>query len=331
MISVLLVHDNSDLIESTRAFLERRGDVRVDVVHSGKQALERARSRKYDVIVSYHRIPDVDGIEFVADMTGIELHRELRAHNVSVPFILYAREARDALIVSDVNAAAEVRVRHGPSPPPVTELRDMIYQAVLRRKAERDQVIRADLLSAILSATPLWLSMVVNGKVEWVNTTMARALGADAPSLKGRNVADLFPGKEECARAFREFSLRVDEQGWGHAECELRKADGTLVPVHLRIRQVDPQDPSRGHVLVAEDLTEKKRLLETIREQEIRYRDFLSSAQSLIVKLDPEGAITFFNPHAQAFFGYSEAEILGKKLSETLVHPDLRKDAPDFA
>jgi len=331
MIYVLLVHDNSDTIESTRVFLERRGDVRVDVVHSTKQALERARSRRYDVIVSYHRIPEIDGIEFLADMTGVELQRELKSRIPATPFILYLREGQNALVLGDVNLAAEVPVRAGSPPRPVAELQDMIYQAVLRRKAERDQVLRADLLSAILSVTPLWLCQVASGKVDWVNSTMARALGTDAASLKGRDVADLFPGKEECDRAFREFALRADDKGWGHAESELVAKDGTLVPVRLRMRPMDPENPSRGQVIVAEDQTERKRLENAIREQDIRFREFLASASSLIVKIDPEGAVTFFNPHAQAFFGYSEAEILGKRLQDTLIPAGSRKDAPDFS
>jgi len=246
MIYVLLVHDNSDTIESTRVFLERRGDVRVDVVHSTKQALERARSRRYDVIVSYHRIPEIDGIEFLADMTGVELQRELKSRIPATPFILYLREGQNALVLGDVNLAAEVPVRAGSPPRPVAELQDMIYQAVLRRKAERDQVLRADLLSAILSVTPLWLCQVASGKVDWVNSTMARALGTDAASLKGRDVADLFPGKEECDRAFREFALRADDKGWGHAESELVAKDGTLVPVPPADAAHGPGEPIPG-------------------------------------------------------------------------------------
>jgi len=208
MIYVLLVHDNSDIIESTRALLERRGDVRVDVVHSTKQALERARSRRYDVIVSYHRIPEIDGIEFLADMTGVELQRELKSLFPATPFILYLREGRNSLVLGDVNLTTEVPVRSGSPPRPMTELQEMIYQAVLRRKSERDLVLRADFLSAILSVAPMWLCQVANGKVEWVNSTMAQSLGMDAASFKGRDVADLFPGKEEFDRAFREFALR---------------------------------------------------------------------------------------------------------------------------
>ncbi|MCQ8894795.1 MAG: PAS domain S-box protein, partial [Methanolinea sp.] len=331
MISVLLVHDNTDAIESTRAYLERMGEIRVDVVHSTKQALEKARTRRYDIVVSYHRIPDIDGIEFLADMTGVELHRELKSTLPSTPFIIYHRKDRDSLLLEDINFAAEVPAQRGPSPPPVTEMRDMIYQAVLRKKAERDQVLRGDLLASILSVSPLWLCQVVNGKVEWVNTTMARGLGLDPASLKGREVAALFPGKEECDRAFREVVLRVDDQGWGHAECELKKQDGTLVPCHLRVRAMDPENPARGQIIVCEDQTETKKLEDAIRERDIRYREFLHNATSLILKLDPGGAITFFNTHAQAFFGYSEAEVIGKKLQETLIPSRSRRDAPDFS
>jgi Response regulator containing CheY-like receiver, AAA-type ATPase, and DNA-binding domains len=64
MITVLLVHDNTELIDATRSYLEKMGEVRVDAVQSTKQALEILKSRNYDVIVSYYHLPEVNGIEF---------------------------------------------------------------------------------------------------------------------------------------------------------------------------------------------------------------------------------------------------------------------------
>ncbi|MCU0632046.1 MAG: PAS domain S-box protein [Methanolinea sp.] len=330
MITVLLVHDNSDALESTRAYLERMGEIRVDSVHSTKQAMEMARRRRYDIIISYYRLPEVNGIEFLADMTGIELLRELKSAQAGIPFILYHRTDRDSLLIEDVHFAAEVATQAGGFRAPVAEIRDMIYQAVLRKKAERDQALRGDLLSAILSVSPLWLCQVRGGNFEWVNSTMARALGMDAGSLSGKSIQNIFPGSDEYDRALRELGHRVDDQGWGHAESVLRRSDGTLLPCRLRIRAMDPEDPARGQVLVCEDLSDQKKLLEAQKESDLRYREFLQNASSLIIKLDPEGIVTFFNKHAQAFFGYSEAEILGKRVLDTLIPQRARKGAADF-
>jgi len=185
MITVLLVHDNTDAIESTRAYLERMGEIRIDAVHSTKQALEMAGRRRYDIIISYFRLPEVNGIEFLADMTGIELLKELKSTQAGIPFILYHRSDRDTLLVEDVNYASEAAAAGKGSRAPVAEMRDMIYQAVLRKKAERDQALRGDLLSSILSVTPLWLCQVRSGTIEWVNSTMAKELGRDAAALTG--------------------------------------------------------------------------------------------------------------------------------------------------
>ena len=58
-----------------------------------------------------------------------------------------------------------------------------------------------------------------------------------------------------------------------------------------------------------------------LRESEAKYRQLVENANSIIVKLDSEGKITFFNEFAETFFGYSEAEIVGKSAIGTIVNP----------
>ncbi len=47
---------------------------------------------------------------------------------------------------------------------------------------------------------------------------------------------------------------------------------------------------------------------------EAKYRELVENANSIILRLDPRGRITFFNEFAQKFFGYSEKEILGREM-----------------
>ncbi len=58
---------------------------------------------------------------------------------------------------------------------------------------------------------------------------------------------------------------------------------------------------------------------EAQRESEGKYRELVENANSIILKLDTEGRITFFNEYAQHFFGFSEAEILGQNVIGTIV------------
>jgi PAS domain S-box-containing protein len=55
-----------------------------------------------------------------------------------------------------------------------------------------------------------------------------------------------------------------------------------------------------------------------IQESEKKYRELVENANSIIMRRDIEGNITFFNEFAQKFFGYTENEILGKSLEGTI-------------
>jgi len=59
--------------------------------------------------------------------------------------------------------------------------------------------------------------------------------------------------------------------------------------------------------------------LAALRESEQKYRELVESANSIIMRRDREGKITFFNEFAQRFFGYTETEILGRNVLGTIV------------
>jgi PAS domain S-box-containing protein len=60
---------------------------------------------------------------------------------------------------------------------------------------------------------------------------------------------------------------------------------------------------------------------ETLLQSEIKYRHIIDSANSIIMEIDTKGNITFINKFAQDFFGYKEAEILGRNVIGTIVSP----------
>jgi PAS domain S-box-containing protein len=53
-------------------------------------------------------------------------------------------------------------------------------------------------------------------------------------------------------------------------------------------------------------------------ETQAKYRDLVENANCIIFQMDTQGKVTFFNRFAQEFFGYSEAEILGRSVVGTI-------------
>jgi PAS domain S-box-containing protein len=75
---------------------------------------------------------------------------------------------------------------------------------------------------------------------------------------------------------------------------------------------------------------ERNKAEAALRESEKNYRELVQSANSIIMRMDTEGKITFFNTYAQNFFAYREEEIIGKNVIGTIV-PELNIAGFDLA
>ena len=60
---------------------------------------------------------------------------------------------------------------------------------------------------------------------------------------------------------------------------------------------------------------------EKLQSSESKYRDLVENASSIIMRLDKNGKIIFFNEFAQKLFGYTEEEIIGEKADNVIMPP----------
>jgi PAS domain S-box-containing protein len=86
----------------------------------------------------------------------------------------------------------------------------------------------------------------------------------------------------------------------------------------------DPQGKLVEIQSVGRDITERKRIDEALRKTERQYRELVDNANSVIIRWNRDGIITFFNEYGLVFFGYRIEEIIGK-------HIDLLVPAQDSA
>jgi len=325
MFSVLFVDDNSDLLIRIRMILEKSGEIHVDSSHSLKQATEKLKTRNYDVILAYDQMYDANGIEFVAEMNGIEFIRYLRSAGNATPVILLSRKPNGRVALEEVAIATEITVpATGDLRPQLAEIVTLVKQSILRKKAERETKAQNDQLATILAATPLGIFQVQNSTIPWVNNRIASLLGYTEAALTGKSFATLFATAEDYGQFCREIQHRQDARGFYHAECCLLKKDGTLQPSLVQAQLLDPRDIGKGGTFIVTDITEKKSMAESLRQSEAKYRDLLANTQSIIIRMDLQGTITFFNNYALTFFDYASEDVIGKNVVGTIVSQNIR-------
>ena len=81
-----------------------------------------------------------------------------------------------------------------------------------------------------------------------------------------------------------------------------------------------------GWLIILQDITERKKAEESIRESEEKFRSITANALDGIIMIDSRGKISFWNKAAESIFGYSVAEAIGMDLHKTLAPEEANRE-----
>jgi two-component system sensor histidine kinase/response regulator len=166
-----------------------------------------------------------------------------------------------------------------------------------------------------------------------VNRALAARFGLKDPAeAVGKTDFDFF--SEEHARQAFEDEQEVVRTGRPIVNKEEREtwADGTVTWVSsTKMPFRDSSGAIIGTFGVSRDLTQRKRAEEELHEakeraeaSERQTRLILDTAHDAYVAMDGEGRITDWNRQAEAVFGWSRGEVVGRLVVETIIPPRYR-------
>ena len=176
-------------------------------------------------------------------------------------------------------------------------------------------------IEGIFQSTP-------EGRFLAANPALAGILGYDSPEDLIKMVTDIgrqiYVHPQERAR-----SNEIANENGGliqHFELEAYRKDQQKIWVSLNRRSINDENGEslywEGSV---EDITERKRAENALRESEERYRDLVENAHDIIYSHDLEGNYTSINKAGEAITGYTVAEALQMSLKDTVEAEDYVK------
>jgi two-component system CheB/CheR fusion protein len=168
--------------------------------------------------------------------------------------------------------------------------------------------------------------LVLDGSLRVVSANRAfyDTFQRSAKETENRNLLELGSG-EWNVPALRAALAEVLPEGKPLADFEVHReferiGERTML---VRVRPLARGGGRPDHILLAiEDISERKRNEEALREREGRIRAIVDSTVDGIITIDERGIVTAFNPAAERAFGYRAAEVIGRNVSLLMLAPD---------
>lgn len=151
------------------------------------------------------------------------------------------------------------------------------------------------------------------------NRNFETVTGYSGAEIAQMHPLDFFAGddKERVAERIQD----VFSRGESAVEANFVTKQGEAIPYFFTGRRV-PFDGQDCLVGVGIDVSDRRYAESQLAASEKKYRELVQHANSIILRWNADGRITFINEYGQRFFGYCEEELLGRHVMETIVPPE---------
>ena len=317
---VLIVEHSLPDAELSLAELKKAGlEVRADLVQSSEEFTERLCSNAYDIILADYRLPG---------WTGLEALALLRNAGKDIPFLLVTGTLGEEAAVECIKQGVTDYVLKGHLTRLPVAVRHALEEKTLREERTRaEQALRESEASFRLlfadNPLPMWVYDVETSRFLQVNDAAVTHYGYSREEFLQMRITDIQP-QEDVARLLKVAGGRtpaVPASGWWRHQLR----DGRIIDVEIISHKLEFAG-REANLVVAQDITERKRVEEALRKSEARYRDLVKNAVYGIYRTKPEAKFLDVNPALVAMLGYdSEEELLSLDLATDLYrHPTAR-------
>ncbi len=175
-------------------------------------------------------------------------------------------------------------------------------------------------LQTLIQAIPdmIWVKDS-EGRFIAANAALCRAMGVSEEDMIGRRTPDISDDPDAIRVAARDQEVIESGETLNWVESIIRKDFHATISV-TKVPLRDEEGKIMGVLSISRDITELKKIEETSRQSEERFRAVVEGSPNGVVVLDQDGKITLVNREVERAFGYDRKELLGGSID--LLIPD---------
>lgn len=154
-----------------------------------------------------------------------------------------------------------------------------------------------------------------DGKFLEVNSAFCLLTGYSHDELLNMNISDV--EALEKPEDIKKYIQQIIEKGYDRFETKLKRKDGKIIDTEISTNYCDAK--CRCIFAFVRDITDRKQMEEELKVSEEKFRTISTTANDAIIMIDNDDCISFWNDAAERLFGFSKAEVFGKKIHETII------------
>jgi PAS domain S-box-containing protein len=192
-----------------------------------------------------------------------------------------------------------------------------------RGHAERARRESEERFAAVLTHAAIGLAVrTLEGRFVQVNPGLCAIAGYDEAELLATDFQSISHPEDVPQELDSIRRMLAGEIPGFVIEKRYLRRDGTVVWVQSSVTLVrDVEGRPKNVLALVQDVTDRKRAEDALRDSEGRYRMLVETAREMIITVDRDGRFTSFNAAFQALTGWSDAEWIGRPFTEIL-HPE---------
>ena len=185
-----------------------------------------------------------------------------------------------------------------------------------RRRVEEELRIKSMLLDLVSDSVVLH---DLDGRLLYVNEAAHTIRGYNRDDLLNLTLQIL--AVPQTAGLIKARIAELINKGAAVFETENFRKDGTILPLEVNARLVDYQG-EKAVLAVGRDLTERKRIEDSLRASEEKYRALFDHTGTGLIIVEEDRTISLVNSEFLKLTGYTKEEIEGRKKSEDFALPE---------
>ena len=209
----------------------------------------------------------------------------------------------------------------------VSELR----RRVCELEKKQDEVAGADeewrrlagVQSMILNNSIMGIAVVRRRTFEKVNPRLAAILGLPLDKIQGASARLIYASDGDYESYGRQIYPTLRTGQWFERELDVKRPDGKSLSIRVIGKAFDPSSADEGSLWILEDVTERRRVEESLRESEEKYRTVVEKSTEGIVIAQGE-RLVYVNPKmADDILGIPAEKLIGQPF-HGFIHPEDR-------